>query len=580
MDRMKLAACSLIVAVIGITARDTRAAQAKTNAPPALVDLTMPAVAISPDGKQIAVVLRAGGKQQQLYFRSVATGESKPIAGTEGAVTPFFSPDGKWLGFFSGGKLRKLAIDSGQIVTLCDGGTGPRGAVWGPDDNIIFTPDTGSALLQVPAAGGTPKPLTERKEERSHRWPEILPGNKAVLFTIAKGGSWDDAQIVAQRIDTGERKVVIDGGTSPTYLPSGHLLYVHGGALTAIAFNPQTLQVSGKAVPLVQGVLMEARDGSSQYSISRNGTLVYVPTNISSTDRRLVWVTPDGAAEPLKAPPKAYEHPRLSPDGKRVVLGITGDNPHIFVYDIAANSLKQITTEDNNAIPIWTPDGKRITYRSTKPGPWNVFWKNADGSGTAEQLTNSPYVTEPTSWSRDGKLLAFSEQNLVTKRDIWILQMDGRKAAPLIETPADESVPRFSPDAHWIAHVSDESGKAEIWVQPYPTNGQKWRISTSGGREPVWSPSGSELYYREGNTRMMVSDIKTTPSFTAAKPRLLFDGAYEGPLSSRPNFDITPDGKRFLMLQAVDHGQSSAQIKIVSNWFDEVKRRVPAITQH
>ena len=576
MNRTKVMACLLIIVVIGITARDTKAAQAKTNAPPALVDLTMPAVAMSPDGKQIAVVLRAGDKPQQLYFRSVATGESKPIAGTEGAVSPFFSPDGKWLGFFSGGKMRKLAVDTGQIVTLCDGGTGPRGAVWTPEDNIIFTPDTGSALLQVPAAGGTPKPLTERKEERSDRWPEILPGNKVVLFTIAKGGSWDDAQIVAQRIDTGERKIVIDGGTAPTYLASGHLLYVHSGALTAIAFNPQTLQVSGKPVPLVQGVLMEARDGASQYGISRNGTLVYVPTNISSTDRRMVWVSRDGSvAEVLKAPPKAYEHPRLSPDGKRIVAGIAGDTPHIFVYDIAANSLKQITTEANNAIPIWTPDGKRVTFRSTKPGPWNVFWKNADGSGTAEQLTNTPYVTEPTSWSRDGKLLAFSEQNTVSKRDIFVLQMDGRKLVPVIQTPADESVPRFSPDAHWLAYVSDESGRAEVWVQPYPTNGQKWRISTSGGREPVWSPSASELYYREG-TKMMVVDIKTTPSFTAAQPRLLFDGKYETALASRPNFDITSDGKRFLMLQAVDHGQSSAEIKIVSNWFDEIKRRVPA----
>ena len=573
MDRIRIVACLITVAIIFSTPRDTKAAQAKA-AVPALVDLTMPAVAISPDGKQIALVLRAGDKQQ-LYFRSVTTRESKLIAGTEGAVSPFFSPDGKWLAFFSGGKLRKLAIDNGQIVTICDGGTGPRGAVWGPDDNIVFTPDTGSALLQVPARGGTPKPLTERKEERSDRWPEMLPGNKAILFTIAKGGSWDDAQIVGQRLDTAERKVVIDGGTSPRYLSTGHLIYVHGGALMAIAFNPQTLQVSGKAVPLVQGVLMEARDGSSQYSISRNGTLVYVPTNVSSTDHRMVWVSRDGSAEPLKAPPKAYEHPRISPDGKRVVLGIAGDSPNIFLYDLAANNLKQITTDANNAMPIWTPDGKRITFRSTKAGPWNVFWENADGSGTVQQLTNSQFLSEPTSWSPDGKLLAFSEQNTVSRRDIWVLDMNGgRKAAPIIKTPADESVPRFSPDAHWIAYVSDESGRAEIYVQPYPTSGQKWQISTSGGREPVWSPSGSELFYREGK-KMMVSDIKPAPSFSAAKPRVLFEGEYEGPLASRPNFDISPDGKRFLMLQAVDHGQSSAEIKIVSNWFDEIKRRIP-----
>jgi serine/threonine-protein kinase len=430
--------------------------------------------------------------------------------------------------------------------------------------------------LQVPASGGTPKPLTERKEERSDRWPEVLPSNKAILYAIAKGGSWDDAQIIGHRLDTGERKVVIDGGTAPRYLSTGHLIYVHGGALMAVPFDAQRLEVTGKAVALVQGVLMEARDGSAQYSISRNGTLVYVPSNVTSTDRKLVWVGRDGSAEPLKAPAKAYEHPRISPEGKRVVLGITGDSPNIFLYDIAANSLKQITTEANNAIPIWTRDGKRIVYRSTKAGPWNVFWKNADGSGNAEQLTNSQYLTEPTSFSPDGKLLAFSEQNTVTRRDIWVVAIEGdRKPMPLIKTPADESVPRFSPDGRWIAYVSDESSRPEVYVQAYPPSGQKWQISASGGREPVWSPSGSELFYREGN-KMMVSDIKSIPSFAAAKPRLLFEGNYEGPLASRPNFDISPDGRRFLMLQAIDHGQSTTEIKIVPNWIEEVRRRAPA----
>jgi serine/threonine-protein kinase len=564
-----------VTAMIGIGIKIT--AQSKAGAGTALVDLTMPAIAISPDGKQIALVLRTGEKTQ-LHLRVAGGNESKPVPGTEGAASPLFSPDGKWIAFFAGGKLKKFSVETGQIATLCDAGTGPRGAVWGPDDRIIYTPDTGSALLQVPASGGTPKPLTERKEERSDRWPEVLPGNKAILFTIAKGGSWDDAQIIAQRFDTGERKVIIDGGTAPHYLSTGHLTYVHGGALTAVPFDAERLQVTGKAVPLVQGILMEARDGSAQYSVSRNGTLVYVPSTVSSTDRQLVWVTRDGSvAEMLKAPPRNYEHPRISPDGKRVVVGITGDKPHIFLYDIAANTLKQVTTEANNALPIWTPDGKRFVYRSTKAGPWNVFWKNADGTGNTEQLTNSQFLTEPTSFSPDGKILAFSEQNTVTRRDIWILALDGeRKATPLIKTPADETVPRFSPDARWIAYVSDESGRAEVYVQPYPISGQKWQISTSGGREPVWAPNGAELFYREGNSKMMVSDIKTTPSFSAAKPRLLFEGDYEGPIASRPNFDISSDGRRFLMLKPVDQGKSTAEVKVVANFVDDVRRRAPA----
>src|SRR5437868_6508129 len=311
MNRNKFTAAFLtgVIAIAGLTS--TTAAQRKGGAGTALVDLSMPAVAISPDGKQVALILRVGEKTQ-LHIRMTGAQESKPIPGTDGAVSPLFSPDGKWVAFFADGKLKKVAVDSGQIVTLCDAGTGPRGAVWTPQDTIIYTPDTGSALLQVPAAGGTPKPLTERKEERSDRWPEVLPGNKAILFTIAKGGSWDDAQIVAQRLDTGERKLIIDGGTAPHYLSTGHLVDVHGGALTAVAFDAQNLQVSGKPVPLVQGILMEARDGSSQYSISRNGTLVYIPSNVSSTDRQLVWVNRDGSVgETLKAPPRNYEHPRI-----------------------------------------------------------------------------------------------------------------------------------------------------------------------------------------------------------------------------------------------------------------------------
>jgi eukaryotic-like serine/threonine-protein kinase len=528
-----------------------------------LADLSVPTIAISPDGKLIALVLKSGDKQE-LNVRSVDEREFKPVPGTDGAGTPSFSPDGKWIAFFAEGKLKKVAVDSGQIVTICDGTPIARGAVWGSDDRIIFTPDTGSALLQVPASGGMPKPLTERKDERSHRWPEMLPGNKAVLYTIAKGGSWDDAQIVGQRLDTGERRVVIDGGTAPRYLSTGHLIYVHGGALMAVPFDPDRMQVTGTAAPLVQGVFMEARAGAAQFSVSRNGTLVYIPTNVSSTDRTMVWVNRDGSAEPLKAPARAYEHPRLSPDGKRVIVGITGDSPNVFLYDIASNALKQFTTEGNNALPIWTPDGKRVAFRSTKPGAWNAFLKSADGSGGINQLTSNQYLTEPSTWSPDGKLLIFTETDPVSKRNLWILPLTGdRTARPLIQTPADESAPRFSPDGRWLAYVSDSSGRPEIYVQSYPISPEKWHISIAGGREPVWAPNGAELFYRDGD-KLMVAEIKTRPAFAAAKPRVLFTGGYEGPISSRANFDISPDGRRFLMLQA-GRRESTAEIKIVPN---------------
>jgi eukaryotic-like serine/threonine-protein kinase len=572
MDRNKFAALCLAILVISSVVTSASTAQTKAGAAPSLVVLTVPALAISPDGKQIALVLGAGDKQQ-LYLRSSQGRENKPVPGTEGAGTPIFSPDGKWIAFFTEKNLKKVALDTGQIVNVCDTSSNGRGAVWGSDNTIIFTPDTSSALFRVPASGGTPQPLTERKDERSHRWPELLPGNRVLLYTIAKGGSWDDAQIIGLRLDTGERRVVIDGGTAPRYLPTGHLVYVHGGALMAVPFDAPRMQVTGTAVPIVQGILMEARDGAAQFSVSQNGTLAYIPSNVSSTDRRIVWVDRDGSAEPLRAPVRAYEHPRLSPDGKKVVLGIAGDSPNLYIYDIAANSLKQFTTEANNAMPIWTPDGKRITFRSTKGGPWNIFWKSADGSGAAEQLTNGQYLTEPSSWSSDGKLLLFTEQTPATRRDIWVMELTGdRKRRPLIQTPADESAPRFSPDGHWIAYVSDASGRIEVYVQPYPPSGEKWQISTSGAREPVWAPNGAELFYRDQD-KLMAVEIKTQPAFAAGKPRMLFEGGYEGPISSRANFDISPDGRRFLMLQKTAAKEISTDVKIVPNWFQAVRSR-------
>ena len=575
MDRNKFAALCLAILVIASVVTSASTPQTKSGTAPSLVALTVPAVAISPDGKQIVLVLGSSDKQQ-LYLRSSQGGVTKPIPGTEGAGTPVFSPDGKWIAFFTEKNLKKMALDTGQIVNVCDASSNGRGIVWGSDDNIVFTPDTGSALFRVPASGGKPTPLTERKDERSHRWPELLPGNKAVLYTIAKGGSWDDAQIIGLRLDTGERRVVIDGGTAPRYLPTGHLVYVHGGALMAVPFDAQRMQATGPAVPMVQGVLMEARDGASQYSISQNGTLTYIPTNVSSTDRKFIWVNRDGSAEPLKAPARAYEHPRLSPDGKRVVVAIAGDSPNLYIYDIAANSLKQFTTEANNAMPIWTPDGKRITFRSTRGGSWNAFWENADGSGAAEQLTNGQYVTEPSSWSPDGKLLLFTEQPPATRRDIWIMELSGeRKRRPLIQTTADESAPRFSPDGHWIAYVSDASGRTEVYVEPYPPSGEKWQISNSGAREPVWAPNGAELFYRDQD-KLMAVDVETEAAFAAGKPRVVFEGAYEGPISSRANFDISPDGRRFFMLQKAAQKDVSTDIKIVPNWFQEVRRRAPS----
>jgi eukaryotic-like serine/threonine-protein kinase len=285
----------------------------------------------------------------------------------------------------------------------------------------------------------------------------------------------------------------------------------------------------------------------------------------------------------LAAPAHAYLGPRLSPDGRRVAVGITEQDSQVWLYDLSRETLTPFTFEGNyNPIPVWTPDGKRIAFESNKQGPLNIFWQMADGSGGLERLTTGEYIQVPMSWSPDGQLLAFIEVNPTTQRDIWVLRMGDpsagsgqvRKAQPFLRTRFDEVAPRFSPDGRWLAYISNESGRYEIYVQPYPGPGGKWQISTEGGTEPVWNPNGRELFYRSGD-KMMAVDIATQPSFTAGKPRMLFEGRYEPGPVQLDNYDVSPDGRRFLMLKANEQAQTAAQINVVLNWFEELKQKVP-----
>jgi Tol biopolymer transport system component len=543
-----------------------------------------PAVALSPDGTRLAYVARQGGVQQ-LYLRAMDNLEAKPIPDTEGAVSPFFSPDGRWLGFFSGGKVKKVSVGGGAALTLGDAAQ-PSGASWGSQGMIAFAPQNVAVLQQAPDGGGTPQPLTHfEKGEVSHRWPEFLPGGKAVLFAAGPSGvNFTNARVAVQSVATGERRNLIQAGMYPRYAPSGHLVYVQGGSLVAVPFDPQRLEMTGTAVPVVQGVLQSPTNGAAQYSFSATGSLVYVSGGVLSAQRRLVWVNRNGEEQPVAAPAHAYFAPRLSPDGRRVAVGITEQDNQVWLYDLSRETLTRFTFEGSvNYFPTWTPDGKRIAFESNKEGPPNIFWQLADGSGGLERLTTSAYNHVPMSWSRDGQLLAFIEINPTTQRDIWVLRMGDlsagsgqvRKAQPFLQTAFDESVPRFSPDGRWLAYISDESGRYEVYVQPYPGPGGKWQISTEGGTEPAWNPNGRELFYRSGD-KMMVVDVATLPGFAAGKPRMLFEGGYEPALVPNFNYDVSPDGQRFLMLKPSDEAQSApTQINVVLNWFEELKQKVP-----
>ena len=544
-----------------------------------LAALDQPAIAISPDGKNLVYVAVQAGTQQ-LFLRPLDSLESKPIAGTEGAVAPFFSPDGQWVGFFAGGKLKKVSVNGGAAVTLANAPTANAvGASWSSQGTVAFQPTAAAAqgLQQISQEGGVLQLLTKLgRGETVHGWPEFLPGSKAVLFAGSRPlASWNNAQIAVQA-EGGERKNLAQG-TQPRYAATGHLLYTQSGTLMAAPFDARRLALTGAAVPAIEGVMQSNTTGAAQYSISPTGTLVYLAGGVAASQSRLVWVSRKGEEQPLPAPPHNYIYERVSPDGRRAAVAILEQETQVWVYDLSRDTLTRLTFEGSvNANPTWSPDGRRIAFGSDRGGPRNLFWQAADGGGGAERLTTSEYTHAANSFSPDGQLLAFIEINPETGRDIWVLNLKDHKAQLFLKTPYDDTGPKFSPDGKWLAYSSDESGRREVYVQPYPGPGGKWQISTDGGQEPVWNPKGGELFYRSGN-KIMAVDVDTKSGFSAGKPRMLFEGPYLPTSGSLPYYDVSPDGQRFLMLKPVE-SQASAptQINVVLNWFEELKRRVPA----
>ncbi len=531
------------------------------------------AVAISPDGTHLAYVATQGGIQR-LYLRTMDRLEAQPIPDTEGGSSPFFSPDSQWLGFVTGGRLKKVSVNGGAALTLSDSPIG-GGASWDDRGTILLGgAATGVGVRQVSDAGGAWQALTRLAGgDSSHRWPVFLPGTKAILFVA---GSIPLPVVAVQSIQSGERRDLIQGATYPRYALSGHLVYAQSGNLMAVPFDLKRLEVTGAAVPVVESVL-ESRTQAAQYSLSTAGSLVYVSGGVQGAQRSLVWVDRKGTEQPLAAPVNGYESPRFSPDGQRLAVATDGQ---IWLYDLSRETLTRFTFEGNdNNRPLWAPDGKRIVFYSNKEGRLNIFSQLADGSGGLERLTTSEDINVPGSWSPDGQTLAFHDADPTTRNDIWMLRLSDRKAQPFLRTPFNESDPRFSPDGRWIAYMSDESGRYEVYVQPYPGPGGKWQVSKDGGREPVWNRNGRELFYRSGN-KLMAVEITTQPNFALGNPRMLFEGPYVLATAPVSNYDVSPDGMRFLMIRPTEQEQTApTQINVVLNWFEELKRRVPAGTK-
>ena len=532
---------------------------------------------ISPDGQKI-VYVAARGDTRQLYLRQLGQPEGKPIEGTDGATTALFSPDSEWVAFDKGSKLQKVALSGGAPVTLCTlSGTGFFGGDWGADGTIVFVPDYNGGLWTISASGGTPQLLLKTDVARdrvSYSDPQILPRGKGVLLTLASGHavSADDQDIAVLESGSKEPRILIRGGSHPRYLPTGHIVYVHAGALLATAFDVSTLAVTGTPVSLVEG-LAPTWSGDTDYSISANGTLVYAAATGASTGGAFVLVDRKGNVQPTSIKRGNYSEFAVAPNGRSIATRVFAVNDDVWTYDVATGAPLRLTFEPLDEIfPHWTADGTRIAF-GTRTG--TIFWKAADGSGQREELTSGAYPRYPVSFSRDGKRMLFVELHPSRRGDIWSIPLEGdRRPEPLIATDADEGDAEFSPDARWVAYVSDETGRSEVFLRPIGARGGRRQVSSDGGRSPHWSPTTRELFFTRGGQLVVVTiDEEGNP---VGHDRVLFsvppfEDLHFAP--EKPLYTVMPDGEHFLFL--LDQSSSPNRYNVVLNWFEELKARVP-----
>jgi serine/threonine-protein kinase len=519
-----------------------------------------PAFALSADGTGLAYVGVRDGVSR-LYLRALDSFESQAVAGSEGAFGPFFSPDGRWVGFFSEGHLRKVSFDGGEPITLCEARR-PGGATWGPGDTIFFSEGTGRILARVSADGGAPQTVSGGNVF----WPATLPGGEELFISAPATStvSWFSPR-------TGERRPLIEQGLYGRYLPTGHLLYVRPGRLMAVPFEQAALEIKGSPVPVLDGVRTEVY-GAGQVSVSSDGTLVYVPGSAANRGSP-VWVDSRGGPHPLGFPNDTYGTFQLSQDERRLAIEIIEtQNVNIWIYDLERGARTRLTLEGNNRFPIWSPDGKWIVFGSTRGGILNMYKKAADGSGETIRLTRSENTQIPYSWSPDGKWLAYTETASGSLGDIWILPVDGGKAERLVGSPFHQSFPTFSPDGNWLAYTSDESGRMEVYVRRFPAgSGGRTPISIEGGTKPVWSANGDELTFHSGSRILSVA-IDTEPDLVVGTARTLFDGSFVN--ANGRAHDVSGDGQRLLILQP-SAPATATRLNVIVNWHEELKRLVP-----
>ena len=536
-------------------------------------------------GSSLSIAQCARGRSReiaQLFLRKTDQLEAKPIPGIEGGISPFLSPDDRWVGFWADGNFKKVSVDGGVPHNLTDYlqvGT----ASWGPNNSIVFFSMISGSLTRIEEDGGSPEVLTipdKTHDEANHRLPHWLPDGKSVLFTIFK--AWHDHEPRVALLDLKTRKwrVILEDAADARYVSSGHLIFLRHGILMAVPFNSQRGEITGSTVEIVPNVIQALNSfgglaGAGQFATSDTGTLVYASGSLSpDREDELVWVDRKGTMKPITPFKAPFWAPRLSPDGQHIAYVTMGEDWRAWIYDLHRGIATQLANEGKTDFPVWTPDGKRVAFKWWTSGEPNIYWQPTDGSTARERLTNSEFHQVPSSFSPDGSTLAFVEGRPDRGLKINLLDLKSRRVTPLLNSQADESFPEFSPDGHWLAYVSNESDRNEVYVRPYPGLGAKTQVSSAGGDAPAWSRDGNQLFFRSG-CELWVTDVRTAATFSASKPRLLFKQDCMNSLPTR-DWDVSPDGQHFLMTKlSTRKPQPVTELILVQDWFEELKRLVP-----
>jgi Tol biopolymer transport system component len=527
-------------------------------------------IAVSPDGRAI-VYLAENASGRQLYLRRMNELSSTPIPGTKGSFRPFFSPDGDWVAFETENPagIQKVSLSGDELYRLCDScGNG----FWGEDGKIIF--DREGSLWRVSGIGGEPELLAKPVPERGVSWlsnPIMLPGNDAVLF---ENGYIEFGGIGVLSLESNKIIWVSAQGSSPIYSYTGHIIFPRGNTLVAVPFDVEEFEVTGPAVPVLQGVRVE-NGGAVQAAVSRNGLLVYAPAG-TAMGTRLTWVDRSGKKlEPVSTQWRLFSAPRLSPDGEQIAVVINdGADTDIWIVEVGTGGMRPLTTSGDTSAPVWTPDGARVTFASGSVGSFAIEWTQADGSGPVETLLESEHRVWPEAWHADGRQLVFRENS--TSNNLFVFDAQDRSREALLDSDFSEHSAALSHDGKWLAYESNKGGSNEVYVRPFPGPGPEIAVSIGGGNGPMWSVDNSELYYRKSEAlHFMAASLQSDPRFRILGQERLFEGAPFWSVPFRAHYDVPADDQRFLVLNMRSADEEVAKINVVLNWFEELKQRLP-----